>query len=120
MSRNTQRVLTPMQVRRRDKVLEPVEAAILHINSVLDDPVRRKAATADASVGGFYHISMNMRLTPEEAHELQERCRAAKWTSGQVVVWQDRTTVCLNTRRSPNWDSYYDGKPLAKLVAITL
>lgn len=120
MSRNNQRVLTPQQVRRRDKALAPVDAAIQYINGVLDDPVRRKAATADASVGGFFHISMNVRLTPQEAYELQERCRAANWTSGQVVVWQDRTSVCLHTRKSAIWDSAYDGKPLAKVLAITL
>jgi len=116
MSRYTQRVLTPKQVRRRSQELPPVEAAILHINSVLDDPIKRRAASAGRSVGDIVHISMGMKLTPQDAFELQERCRSAGWTSGQVIVWQDRTAVCMHTRDT-KWDSHYNGKPLDKVLA---
>lgn len=119
MSRNTQRVLSPAQVQRR-KALPPVDAAIQHINSVLDDPLKREAARASASVGGFLHVTMKMRLTPQEAFELQERCRNSNWPGGQVVVWQDQTSVVLQPGKNTRWESAYDGKPLASLLAITL
>jgi hypothetical protein len=118
MTKAPLRPLTPTQVRRRKDTLAPVDAVVAHVNSVLNDPKKRQGATAGAEVGGFYHFSARIRLTPTEALDLQRRFEAANWQSVQVVVWDDSTAVCLHAQtRSYNWESHYDGKPLAKVLA---
>lgn len=118
MAKTLLRPLTPAQVRRRTNTLAPVDAVVAHVNHVLNDPKKRQGATSGAEVGGFYHFSTRTRLTPAEALELQHRFENANWQSVQVIVWDDSTAVCLHAqKRSYNWESHYDGKPLAKVLA---
>lgn len=109
----SQALLTPAQVRKVAAAdLSPVDSIILHINGVLGDPLKRKAATASVAVGGYYHVITDVNLTPQEALELARRCQEAKWGGGQVIVFEKRTAVCLYNCSSKGWESYYNGKPL--------
>jgi hypothetical protein len=108
----TQKLMSPSEVNAITRALDPVDAALVHINSILADPERRARCRAHRAVGGFYLIRCDIRLDRDQAARLLTACKAAGWKSVQVVVSLGSVSVTLDNENERTWQSTYERRPL--------
>jgi hypothetical protein len=108
----TQKLMSPSEVNAITRALDPVDAALVHINSILADPERRTRCRAHRAVGGFYLIRCDVRLDRDQAACLLTACKEAGWKSVQVVVSLGSVSVTLDNENERNWQSTYERRPL--------
>lgn len=108
----TQKLMSPKEVDAITRPLDPVDAALLHVNSVLSDPERRARCRAHRAVGGFYLVRCDIRLNREQAVRLLAACQAAGWRSVQVVVSLGAVSITLDNENDRTWLSTYERQPI--------
>lgn len=106
------KLMSPLEVENLNRPLDPVDAALLIINSVLADPEKRTRHRAHRAVGSFYMFRCEVRVDREQAKRLLMACYEAGWKSAQVLVTHGVLTVLLDNENERSWVSTYERQPI--------
>lgn len=109
-------LMSPGQVNAVAQPLDPVDAALLHLNSVLADPDKRNRHRAHRAVGSFLMVRCEVRLEREQARRLLTACYEAGWRSAQVVVAHGAVSVLLDNENERSWTSTYERQVITPII----